>query len=206
MAAVTEGVPDAEVEVIYFDGQGRAELTRLALKAGGVPFKDTRFSFAEWPTIKQGIPSQRFGSVPLLKHGELLLAQSQATALYAAELGLTPSLTKAQRAYDLMYLGWHADMQSEMYKVLFAKDEEAKAAAKEAFMLKAPTMLGQIEAMLPDTGFIHGAESPSLGDLAVYNIQASPFPGVIALGVDTSPFPKLTAIKDAVDVIVNPKE
>eukprot|EP00617_Octactis_speculum_P018279 CAMPEP_0185772000 /NCGR_PEP_ID=MMETSP1174-20130828/66394_1 /TAXON_ID=35687 /ORGANISM="Dictyocha speculum, Strain CCMP1381" /LENGTH=93 /DNA_ID=CAMNT_0028458051 /DNA_START=23 /DNA_END=301 /DNA_ORIENTATION=- len=81
-AVDTEAV-GTEVEVIYFDGQGRAELTRSALKAGGIPFKDTRFSFAEWPTIKEGIPSQRFGAVPILKHGELLIAQSQATALYA---------------------------------------------------------------------------------------------------------------------------
>merc|ERR1719198_189635 len=202
MAEIANAAAIADVEVIYFDGPGRAELTRTALRAGRVPFTDTRFSFGEWPEIKKGLPSTRFGSVPLLKHGGLLIAQSQATALYAAELGLTPNLSSSQRAYDLMYVGWHADIQAEMYKVLFAKDD-VKEAATEEFKQKAPGILANVEAMLPATGFIHGAATPSLGDLAVHNACMSPFPGVVALGIDLEPYPKIVALNGSVTAFLD---
>ena len=38
-------------ELSYFDGPGRANLTRLAFKASGTSFVDTRVS-EEWPKIK----------------------------------------------------------------------------------------------------------------------------------------------------------
>merc|ERR1712195_429792 len=100
----------SQPELIYFGGPGRAELTRRAFKVGEVAFTDTRHEMADWPAIKAdptSIPAQCFGSMPCIHHDDLILAQSQACAVYAAELGIyqqgvlgdAPSVN---RATDLM--------------------------------------------------------------------------------------------------------
>lgn len=43
-----------DYKVTYFNGRGRAELTRLILAAGGIKFTDDRFEFTEWPNRKAG--------------------------------------------------------------------------------------------------------------------------------------------------------
>ena len=76
-------------EFIYFDLAGRDELTRLAFIAGGVDFTDTRHSFDAWPALKgdlESVPAKMFGSMPCIKHGDVMLAQFKATAVYAASL------------------------------------------------------------------------------------------------------------------------
>lgn len=70
-------------EVLYFDGAGRAEITRILLHMGGVEFTDTRFKFPEWPDIK---PTTPLGSVPVLKIDGKPHVQSTAMARYASKL------------------------------------------------------------------------------------------------------------------------
>jgi glutathione S-transferase len=70
-------------ELMYFDGAGRAESIRILLYAAGVPFTDTRFKGAEWPTIK---PTTPLGSVPVLKIDGIQHCQSVALMRYAAKL------------------------------------------------------------------------------------------------------------------------
>ena len=194
-------------ELIYFDGPGRAELARQAFKIGEVDFADTRHSFEAWPSVKadeSSIPAQCFGSMPCIHDGDLLLAQSQACAVYAAEVGIyqqgvlgdTPGLN---RAIDLMVLGAHADLQSAMYACLFGSDE-SKAAGLEALPDKIKPLLAGLERMLGRTEgvFFFSAGKPSLGDLAVYNAIKSPFPGLEALGQDTSSYTKITELVQAV--------
>ena len=41
-----------KVELLYFDGYGRAEIIRIILNYGGVEFEDKRVNFEEWPKIK----------------------------------------------------------------------------------------------------------------------------------------------------------
>ena len=72
------------LEILYFDGAGRAETIRIALFAGGVDFTDTRFSGKEWPAIK---PTTPLGSVPVLKVDGVAHCQSVALARYAGKLG-----------------------------------------------------------------------------------------------------------------------
>jgi prostaglandin-H2 D-isomerase / glutathione transferase len=36
----------------YFDGRGRAELSRLIFAAAGVQYEDVRIDHEKWPTIK----------------------------------------------------------------------------------------------------------------------------------------------------------
>lgn len=192
----------SEPELVYFDGPGRAELTRSAFNQGKVAFKDTRYSFAAWPDVKNdpnSAPARCFGSMPVIIHGDTLLAQSIAVAQYAADLGVnkTTPPTAQQRSLDMMVLGAHADLQAAMYSCLFGSDE-AQAKGKEDLLGKVTPLLGGLERMYSGTGpFLHSVFG-SLGDLAVANAVTSPFPGLKALGVDMGPYPKLEACVVAV--------
>ena len=69
----------------------RGELTRLVFIAGGIDFTDTRHSFDAWLALKgdlESVPAKMFGSMPCIKHGDVMLAQSKATTVYAASLGI----------------------------------------------------------------------------------------------------------------------
>ena len=44
----------SEYKLTYFNGRGRAEITRLILTAAGQKFTDERFEFTEWPSHKAG--------------------------------------------------------------------------------------------------------------------------------------------------------
>mmetsp|Transcript_6811 Transcript_6811/g.10967 ORF Transcript_6811/g.10967 Transcript_6811/m.10967 type:complete len:444 (+) Transcript_6811:54-1385(+) len=198
---VRQPLVEGELELVYFSGPGRAELTRLALHAGGVPFKDTRVPMGpEWQSLKadpNSAPAQCFGSMPVIVHGKHMVAQSTATAQYAADLGINKLKppTAQQRALDTMVLGAHADLQAAMYKCLFGTDE-SKAKGREELEGKVYPLLAGLERMYKGGGpFLYASESegPTLGDLAVLNAVSSPFPGLVALQVDLSAYPKLNA-------------
>merc|ERR1712013_916014 len=78
-------------ELFYFDGTGRAQITRLIFTLGKHEFVDHRLSFPEHAKNKADPShpvSQKYGSMPVLKDGDFLLAQSLAIATYAAEVAL----------------------------------------------------------------------------------------------------------------------
>jgi glutathione S-transferase len=41
-----------DYKLTYFNGRGRAEITRLIFAAAGQKFTDERIDFAEWPSKK----------------------------------------------------------------------------------------------------------------------------------------------------------
>eukprot|EP00657_Telonema_sp_P-1_P007479 TRINITY_DN27383_c0_g1_i1.p1 TRINITY_DN27383_c0_g1~~TRINITY_DN27383_c0_g1_i1.p1 ORF type:complete len:257 (-),score=65.98 TRINITY_DN27383_c0_g1_i1:108-878(-) len=199
-------------ELLYFDAAGRAELARLAFKAGGVEFTDTRLAQPDWPGVKSdpnSVPAKCFGSVPTVEHDGFILAQSQACALYAAEIGMYAKgvlgdSPAQNRAIDMMVLGAHAELQSAMFGCMFG-DDEAKAKATEGLAEKTAPVLAGLERILDrksSEGPYFFAQSPSLGDLAVYNAIQCPMPGLVALGVDVSAYPKLNALVQAVGAAI----
>ncbi|KAG6613579.1 putative glutathione S-transferase [Phytophthora cinnamomi] len=77
------------IKLTYFDGKGRAELTRLIFNYGGVAFTDDRIARNDFPALKPTLP---LGQVPVLEVNGTTYAQSMAIARYAAKLsGLYPS-------------------------------------------------------------------------------------------------------------------
>jgi len=197
------GIP----ELTYFDGQGRAELTRLAFKFGGVEFVDTRLTFDEWPKVKgdaNSAPAKAFGSMPVLTKDGIVLAQSMALAQDAYDMGLAAAketTTPQQRALDFMLMGAHAELQSAMYACLFG-DDDSKAKGVTDLNGKVTPILEAIERQYKsaESPFLYRAKAagPSLADLAVYNFVESPFPGLKALNFDLSPFAKITATVEGV--------
>lgn len=75
-------------ELVYFDATGRAEIIRICLSIAKADWKDTRFQFDQWPTIK---PTTPLGCVPILKIDGVDHVQSMSLARYAGRLaGLYP--------------------------------------------------------------------------------------------------------------------
>merc|ERR1711972_327353 len=141
-----------------------------------------------------------FGSLPCIEHDGFKLAQSQACSKYAADLGINKKNkpSDSQRGLDNMLLGAHADLQAACYKCLFG-DDASKAKGKEDLpKAVSPTLAGIERAYVRGGGtFLYGKAGPTLGDLAVLDVVTSPFPGLLALGVDLSPYPKLNACVEA---------
>ncbi|OQR89677.1 glutathione S-transferase [Achlya hypogyna] len=77
------------LKITYFDMTGRAELTRLALHIGDIPFEDDRLTREAFAALKPTLP---FKQVPVLTVDGEVLAQSHAMARYAGRLaGLYPT-------------------------------------------------------------------------------------------------------------------
>jgi UDP-N-acetylglucosamine/UDP-N-acetylgalactosamine diphosphorylase len=192
---------DEPIELWYFDGPGRGELTRLALANNGVEYKDVRVAISEFGPIKadpESPPGRCFGSMPVLKVGEKLVAQSQATAQLASALGVAVVSTPATRAADMMLAGAHADVQTDMYAGLFG-DDASKLAGMEAWPEKAAKHFGIIERLAPAEGFFNGLAKPTLADLAVFDLVTSPFPGLAGdHKIDLAPYPKIRALVERV--------
>jgi len=178
----------APIELFYFNGNGRASLTRLVFTVGKQEFTDNRVSFPEHAANKanpEHVVSQKYGSMPVLKHGDLLIAQNFAVANYAADIALpgNKDLTPAQRAWDNdLVATLNGDVLSAYYKSMFGTEESKKAGA-EALPGAVDKFFGSIEAQLAKGtkgAWVHGRENPSLGDLQIYDIaeKITKVPGV----------------------------
>jgi len=83
------------MKLLFFDVPARAEMTRLALRAGGVPFEDCRVAIADWPAVKPTTPR---GHLPTLTLPDgYVLTESVAILRYAGAVG-SPRLYPADAA------------------------------------------------------------------------------------------------------------
>ena len=139
---------EKEIEFFYFPAPARGCLGRLALHTGGIKFTDTALSPAAFEELKaQG--KVIFGSVPVMTHGSLILAQSQAVASYCAELAGLTAGTAFHRAQDLMIVSTLEDIYATNIKVQTTASIEDKGSHISSMMTKFFT---PIENMLPEQG------------------------------------------------------
>lgn len=158
-------------ELFYFGMPCRAAIIRMCFHVGGHPFKDTVIERSSWNETKitETFP---LSCVPMLRHRDMALSQSQAIAGYAAALALgSEALTATERAVDAMLVATYEDIL-----VVNAKASPVSGGSAAALPLNIRSMMDKyfapIELLLPAGAWLHGGDRPSLGDLAVYAMSS----------------------------------
>jgi len=153
--------------IVYWNLCGRAHLARAMLHAGNVDYELDFNTANSWPAPKSECP---FGQLPILKHGDLVLAQSGAITRYCARVaGLVPEDAVAAAKVD-MILEECADLYNLMIKAKYpgTPNKEDKIAAwdkiKSEFL---PAHLTFLELILEKSSHpFFGGASPNAADVA----------------------------------------
>merc|ERR1712049_37386 len=139
-----------KIKLTYFNGRGRAEVSRLMLAHKGVEYEDCRLTGEQWGELK---PKTPFGGLPLLQYNGLELAQSITIARFLArELNLSGK-TRMEEAQVDMVVDCIVDLFGALLKAVFEKDETKKAELMEKMQKETvPTAMSNLEAILTKHG------------------------------------------------------
>jgi glutathione S-transferase len=137
------------------------------------------------------------GSLPVLSHGELKIAQSLAIENYLASIAPKfVSLTPQQRAVDLQYCAMKEDVLAGCAKNVFGErnaEDTTKVLDK---------WFGLLESKVPATGFVNGLAIPTAADAAILNICTGYMPFAAAFKIAnydiSAKAPKVKALADRV--------
>lgn len=170
------------VELTYFDLKATpGEKVRLALAISGVPWKDNRVKFADWPALK---PKTKYGQMPILTVDGAETYQSGAMLRWAGQLGKgtlypTNDPDKMLRIEEMIGLG--EDLQRAWTPALmigmgdrhqafgYPKDWSEKAAVtkslREKFVAEElPKYMGFLNTELEKTGAFLCGGKPTIAD------------------------------------------
>jgi len=181
----------------YWPAAGRAELCRSIAAAGGLELVEGGPG-GDLDKSMFGSP----GSIPLLTHGDLKMAQSTAMESYLSILAF-PDLSPAMRAVDAQFCCIKEDACAAIYKIYFNPAMKEKIAAQDIAEEMAPVInkwYGVVEAIIPADGFVNGQAYPTAADMVVVNFLNAFHvfkAGVIASKIDVAAtFPKLKALSE----------
>ena len=130
----------------YFNIEGPAEKSRLALSIAKIPFTDDRVVFDQWQSIK---PTTPYGQLPLLYMDETkCLAQSDAILRYCGRLAndagvplydssMQLDIDEALGLVDDMLVNWRACLYIGMNPKSLGHPEEIKGTAEHDALTKA---------------------------------------------------------------------
>ncbi|XP_060603965.1 S-crystallin SL11-like [Ruditapes philippinarum] len=192
-------------KLTYFNGRGRAELSRMIFNAAGVKFEDDRVEFSQWPQLKAGTPQ---GSLPVLEiDGKKRICQSFAVARYLGREFKLYGKGNSEMVMVDQILDTLLDMFTPYVTIAFGKDseEEKKKKFEEFDTNTLPTVLGNIEKLVAETGkkgFAVG-DSLTVADLALYvylencnaltKVPKDKYPGIASSLETTAKQPKVAA-------------
>ena len=133
----------AKYTLIYFNGRGRAEVTRLVFAQAGVEYEDRRLTYEEWEEMKPTTPT---GTIPILEVDGKAFPGSGPILRFVAErhgLAGTNDLENLQLAGIVDTI---ADLHIKIMTFRFEKDETRKAQLqKELTETHIPRYLGILE-------------------------------------------------------------
>ena len=159
----------AKPQLLYFNGRGRAEVTRLLCAEAGIAYDDTRVEGKDWPALKASAP---YGQMPLLKVGTLTIAQSGAIERYIARQGKLYGANDLEAAQiDSICEGVHDTVKNFMAGA-YSKDEtEKKTKLAAYFKDDFPRWAAQLTALLKANGGGNGyfvGKDVTLADFVAY--------------------------------------
>nr|AYN44551.1 glutathione S-transferase S11 [Brachionus koreanus] len=159
-------------KLYYFNGRGRAEISRLILAAAGVKYEDVRIT--DWPTTKSDAP---VGQLPYIEIDGLKLPQSLSIARYLAREynlvgGDNLEAAKADAIVDTCI-----DLMTGFYqKVFLVTDLAAKEVALKKFLsedaLRGLENVQKLAQQFGSKGFSVG-KSLTWADLFIHEITFS---------------------------------
>lgn len=139
-----------KLKLTYFDIHGgRAEVARLALIIGAVPFEDERITFQQFGETRLSMP---FGAVPIMEVDGEVLTQSSSISRYVGKLTNLYPEDPWQAALCDEVMDVIEDLDSQVFTQLPLTDEQ-KQEAREGLAAGAFTMtLKRLEECLTARG------------------------------------------------------
>ncbi|GLD93185.1 hypothetical protein PINS_up001777 [Pythium insidiosum] len=183
-----------QIKLTYFNGTGRAELTRLLLVASGIQFEDERLQGPEFAALKPQLP---LGQLPVVTVDGSVFPQSMAIARYAARLGgLYPTdalqTLKVESALESLI-----DAINAFIDIKFRTPDEAAKAEKTTKFVQTtlPAVFGYIEKQFAGKFFL--GDKMGIVDLSLFDFITN---GITAASIqfDVTKFPKIKGAIDAV--------
>jgi glutathione S-transferase len=187
----------------YFDGPGRAEPIRIALRISGISFDDHRFKFPEFSQLRAegAFP---LGSVPVLEVDGERFVQTAAILRYIARIGdrtLYPTDPVAALRVDSALDSMNDTLSNALVPSMFERDPQKKLAMR-AELAAGPMaqVFRYVEGLIAASGgpFV-GGSSMSIADLVIaaqiLQVRSGNLDG---LSTETlAPYPRLNALADA---------
>lgn len=193
----------SSIRLSYFDGPGRAEPIRIALRISGIPFEDHRFKFPEFARLRAegAFP---LGSVPVMEVDGQRYVQTAAILRYVARIGdttLYPTDPLAALRVDSALDSINDTLSNALVPSMFERDPKKKL-AMHAELAAGPMarVFTYIEGLIAGSGgpFVAGS-SLSIADLVIaaqiLQVRSGHLDG---LSTETlAPYPRLNALADA---------
>lgn len=147
------------VRITYFDLKARALFPMLVAEVGGIEYEWKKVAMEDWASLKGNTP---FGQLPILEHGDIVVAQSSALASYIGRLAGMLGTEDADFAVSQMLVAQYEDMMNAMAKCYYSSN---KAADMEEYLsVKLPGDLGKVERLVSG-GFTN---ERTIGELAIF--------------------------------------
>jgi glutathione S-transferase len=181
----TFGIPTnkmTKIKLTYFDIEGAAEPTRLALALAGQEFEDVRVSFADWKDLK---PKTPYGQLPLMNIDDGPVQTQSGAMLRWVGTACSETLYPRDKVYAIEEaMGVVGDLISAFQPCLYMAMSPQKYGRPEGFqtteegkeLIKTmrenfvkndlPNFLGRIEGLLEKGGtqWIAGTDEPTIAD------------------------------------------
>ena len=143
---------------------------RLLLALAGAPFSYRHIDLAQGAQKQPAyLAMNRFGQVPVIRHGDVTLAQSNVILRYLADaLGRFGAKSEAEEREIAQWLDWEADLVSSGVRAVRAAIRFWKSdpAVVQFVRGRAERALGTLESALADREFLVGGR-PTIADVAV---------------------------------------
>jgi glutathione S-transferase len=144
----------SQYRLVYHNGRGRAEVTRLLFALAGQEYEDVRVERENWLQLK---PTMPFGQLPVLevRDGDNVTVVAQSNAinrLLATRFNLAGS-TDLERARVDMAVDQLNDLFTVLYRWMYEQNEEVKAKLAETlFKETVPANVTFFEKLLEQNG------------------------------------------------------
>uniref|UniRef100_A0AC35TH04 Glutathione transferase n=1 Tax=Rhabditophanes sp. KR3021 TaxID=114890 RepID=A0AC35TH04_9BILA len=156
-----------KITLTYFDGQGRAEVSRIILNYGGQEFEDKRVTFDKgWTDIKE---QQPFKQLPVLEVDGSQIAQTIAIQTFLAKRYNLVGENDIEEALNLQFVIAMDDVQSNGKSMYYERDPAKKHEIYKVFEAEhiVPFLKLMSQFLIKNHGHLVGS-SIGYADIALY--------------------------------------